>query len=589
MGFFKRAAKDDGGESNVEPVIADTTAKEMGHHDHEKMGKSDDSDIPEVSSKYQHGVAGIEAMTTVWSKRDMVLAYTIIWLVYFITSTQEVVVRALNPFVTSAFSAHSLTATTGIMASLFGGLSKLPMAKLLDTWGRPQTMTLAMCSWIMGFIMMAACKNVETYAAAQIFSTVGSQGVSYCMTVFIADTSSLLNRPLMLAFATSPFIVTTWIGGPMSDAILDGPGWRWGFGVWAIVIPVVVLPLTFLFWWNQRKAEKKGLIQPQKVALTPRKVLAWCIEADLFAIIVLAAGMSLFLLPFSLYSRQAEGWKSPLIICFIVFGAVLIAGFVAWEKWFAPVTFVPYELLADRTVLFAGIMFTFIFFGAAVWGGYFTSMLLLVWNTGVTKATYISNIYRVGSCFSALILAYFMRLTGRFKWVNLYFSIPLMILGVGLMIHFRQPDQGIGYVVMTQIFVAFAGGPIVVAGEMAMMAPSDHQHVAVILAILDLFGSIGSAVGSTVCTAIWTGSFKKNLIKHLPEGTNVESIYGSIYSQLAFKPGTPTRRGIALAYGDSQRLMLITSVCLIAVGWACVFVWRDIKVSHIKQVRGNVV
>jgi hypothetical protein len=30
--------------------------------------------------------------------------------------------------------------------------------------------------WIIGFCMMAACRNVETYAAAQVFSMVGYEG-----------------------------------------------------------------------------------------------------------------------------------------------------------------------------------------------------------------------------------------------------------------------------------------------------------------------------------------------------------------------------------------------------------------------------
>jgi hypothetical protein len=33
----------------------------------------------------------------------------------------------------------------------------------------------------------------------------------------------------------------------------------------------------------------------------------------------------------------------------------------------------------------------------------------------------------------------------------------LMILGSGLMIHFRGVDHGIGYIIMCQIFIAFAG------------------------------------------------------------------------------------------------------------------------------------
>lgn len=392
----------------------------------------------------------------------------------------------------------------------------------------------------------------------------------------------------MLAFATSPYIVTTWIGGPMSDAILAGPGWRWGFGIWAIVIPVTVAPLLLLFWFNERKAVKLGLIEKRTYNVTPKAIYQWLVEADILGILILATGMALFLLAFSINTFQKEGWRSPLIISFIIIGFFIIVGFICYERWIAPVTFIPFHLVSDRTVFFAGLMFTFVFLNSAVWGGFFTSMLLVVWHTGVTKATYISNIYRVGSCFSALVMAVPMRMTGRFKWVNMYFSLPLMLLGVGLMIHFRQPDQDLGYVIMTQIFVAFAGGPVVVAGEMAMMAPSDHQHIAVIIAILDLFGSVGTAIGSAVSTAIWAGTFKERLRHYLPPGTNVDNIYGSIYSQLGYRVGTPIRHGIALAYGDSQRYMLITSVCLLAVAWGCVFMWRDIKVTHIKQVRGNI-
>jgi fucose permease len=96
-----------------------------------------------------------------------------IWWIYFVTALQEVVVRAMNPYVTSAFRLHSLTAATGIMSSIIGGLTKIPLAKLLDMWGRPQGLLLSLFVWMVGYIMMASCQNVETYAAAQVFSSTG--------------------------------------------------------------------------------------------------------------------------------------------------------------------------------------------------------------------------------------------------------------------------------------------------------------------------------------------------------------------------------------------------------------------------------
>ena len=269
----------------------------------------------------------------------------------------------------------------------------------------------------------------------------------------------------MLAVASSPYIFTTWIGAPINDAIVAGPGWRWGVGVWAIVTPVVVAPLCALFLWAHQKSKKMGLIASSRGKLTPKSVWRYIIEVDLLGIIILAGGMSLFLLSFSLYSYQGEGWRSPMIICMIIFGALLIITFALYEKFLAPVPFIPYGLLTDRTVFFGGLMLTFVFFNSMVWGSFFTSMLLVVWNQSPSEATYISNIYRCGSCFAGLVFGYLIRKTKRFKWVALFYALPLMILGVGLLIHFRQPESDIGYVIMTQVFIAFAGGPIVLAGK----------------------------------------------------------------------------------------------------------------------------
>jgi hypothetical protein len=80
---------------------------------------------------------------------------------------------SLTPYVTSSFMRHSLTATTSIFSNLIGGLIKLPLAKVLDIFGRPQGFFVMMWFMVVGLVMMAACQNVQTYAAAQVFYWVG--------------------------------------------------------------------------------------------------------------------------------------------------------------------------------------------------------------------------------------------------------------------------------------------------------------------------------------------------------------------------------------------------------------------------------
>ncbi|KAK4198705.1 hypothetical protein QBC40DRAFT_283374 [Triangularia verruculosa] len=557
----------------------------------EDRGHSADLEKDAISRDAQAGVRAIEAAQLVWPKSHLIAAYAFIWLIYFVTSLQEVCARAYSPFVTSTFSSHSLTPVVYIVSNILGGVSKLPLAKILDIWGRPQGMALMLVLWTVGFVIMAACNNVTQYAVAYVFSTVGAQGISYCITVFVSDTSSLKNRGLMLAYATSPYIVTTWAGGPIADRFLmGGPGWRWGTGMWAIVTPVVVSPLILIFIWNQHRAEKMGLIQPRKFGkISFARVKEAVIQMDLLGILILGVGLSMFLVPIAIYTYQEDKWRSPLIICLLIFGGLLVAGFVAYEKWLAPVNFVPIHLLRHPNVLLAGCMLTLIFASGMIWGSFFSSMCMVAWNTTVTEATYISNIYRTGMCFASIPLGWAIRKTRRFKWVAVYYSLPLMLLGIGLMIEFRRPDVNIGYIVMTQIFASFAAGPLVVASELAMMSQVTHNQMAAILAILDLFGSVGSAVGSTVASAVWTNVFPGALRDRLPDlpATQITSIAGSMYTQLGYRTGTPTRLGISWAYHDAQQVLLIISVVLTGCGWIMSWFWKNTKLTD-KQSQGLV-
>ena len=129
-----------------------------------------------------------------------------------------------------------LDPVTSIISSLIGGLIKLPHAKLIDIWGRPQGLCLMIASVVVGLIMMAGCNNVKTYCAAQIFYTVVYNGIDFTMTIFIADTSSLQNRAFMIAFAASPWIAVNYAYGPAAQSILKTIGFRWGFGIWWIVL-----------------------------------------------------------------------------------------------------------------------------------------------------------------------------------------------------------------------------------------------------------------------------------------------------------------------------------------------------------------
>ena len=123
------------------------------------------------------------------------------------------------------------------------------------------------------------------------------------------------------------------------------------------------------------------------------------------------------------------------------------------------------------------------------------------------------------------------------------------------------------------------------------MAATTHQHVAVVLAIQDMFSAVGGAVGNTVSTAIWTGTFKNNLRRFLPpsELANADMIYQDLTRQLSYPAGSPARLAIQNAYGESQKWQLTATVASLSFMIPCVLAWRDYQLKDHKQAKGTVV
>ncbi|KAI4748687.1 siderophore iron transporter-like protein mirB [Aureobasidium sp. EXF-12298] len=583
---------------NEVPVVAETAtgsdvevagAQEMNEKSGTQTQVKSKFDDEGVSPEVQHGVQVAQAINQVWSREHLIAAYIIIWIINFIQGFGSGITGTLTPYVTSSFQAHSLTATTSIISSLISGLWKLPYAKILDVWGRPQGFALMVASTVLGFVMMAGCNNVTTYCAAQVFYQLGYSAIDFTITIFVADTSSLRNRAWWIAYTASPWLIVTWCYGPATNSVLETIGFRWGFGIWAIVYPIVCAPLFWLMWHNMKKAEKQGLIPKYESGRNWKEsIYYYAVQFDVIGILLIATGLSLFLLSFSLYSYQAEQWKSPMIICFLVFGIILMFAFSFWEAKVAPVTFIPWHLMRDRTVIFTFAMVAAIYSGYSVWYDYFYSMLIVVFNTSVRDATYILNIYTIGATFWCLVVGVVIRYNGRLKWIALYFGVPVNILGVGLLIYFRHPNTNISFIVMCQVFIAFGGGTLVICEQMTVMAVSTQQNIPAILAFEFMIANIGSSIGSAIAAAMWTGLFPVNLAKYLPASAlpDLQTIYGDLTVQSSYAIGSPERDGINKAYGETQKLMCVAATCLYATIIVWVSLWREINVKGMKQTKG---
>ncbi|KAF9895316.1 hypothetical protein FE257_000220 [Aspergillus nanangensis] len=539
----------------------------------------------------QAGVKKIEAVTLAWSRRTMYGVLVLIWFLTLVNNMKSSVVLSLRPYATSSFFGHSLLTVITIVASSMAGAVYIPMAKALDLWGRAEGFLLMIVFCILGLVLLAASENIATYCAGQVFYSVGFGGLSYSWNVLAADVTNLRNRGLAFAFTSSPALISAFAGSKAAEGFLDNVSWRWGYGVWAIILPVFAMPVYFMLAFNLRKAEKQGILVREKRKWNLNvETIWWAVkEFDLLGVVLFAGGMVIFLLPFTLASTAPNGWQTGYIIAMIVVGFVLFAFFGFYEFYIAPVPFLNYKHLTDRTVLGACLLNMTYQVSYFCYASYFPSFLQVVYELDVATAGYVSNTFSVVSFVFLFIAGWLIRWTGRFKWI-LWVCVPLYIFGLGLMIHFRQPGGYIGYVVMCEIFFSVAGSIFILCVQLAVLASVDHQHVAAVLALLFVMGSIGGSIGSAISGAIWTNTFLPQLQKNLPasEVENLYLIYSSLPEQLSHAVGTPARDAIVAAYGYAQARMLAAGTAFMVLGFLWVAMIRNLNVKNMTQTKGNV-
>ncbi|KAK2786745.1 hypothetical protein FQN53_006221 [Emmonsiellopsis sp. PD_33] len=538
--------------------------------------------------KAQNGVMQAEAMTLIWTKKSLALAYILMWCVYCVNAFQNSITGNLSAYVTSGFESHSLIPVISIVSSAMSSATYMPLAKILNLWDRSVGFLLMTVIATIGLILSATCHNIATYCAAQVFYSVGFAGIIFSIDVITIDTSTLRDRGLAFAFTSSPYIITAFAGPAAAEHFYQS-NWRWGYGCFAIVLPVVATPMFVLLRYNRHKAEKAGLLPERESSGRTwiQSIIFYVIEFDLLGVFLLAAGLVLFLLPFSIAGSAEDDWRSGHIIAMLVVGIVCLIAFALVERFVAPVPFLPWRILMSRTVIGACLVDACYMIAYYCWFGYYSSYLQVVYGTSITISGYIINIFDVVSGVWLLCVGLLIRKTGRFRWL-LFFAVPLYILGEGLMIYFRNPSWSVGYSVMCQIFIAFAGGTMIICQQVAVLSATDHNNAASALAFLNVFGTMGGAIGSSISGAIWTHSLPGALQRLLPKSElpNWESIYESLDVQLSYERGTVVRDAISYAYADAQSKMLIAGTVIVALSLIWMFVIRDIKLTNSTQTKG---
>ncbi|OQD71535.1 hypothetical protein PENPOL_c001G09782 [Penicillium polonicum] len=585
------------GSDPKEPANIQTTTREnQANGDTQSLEERNERELlehpDEVTQEAQVGVQKAEATALVWSKTALYATYAWIWLCFFTLSMQSSISSNVIYYAYANFASAPQISQAYIVSTIVGGVLQLPIAKTLNIWGRAEGFLALLLVFILGLIVIASCNGPNGFAAGYTLYWIGYTALNFILTVFVADASGLRNRAFVYAFIGTPTICTAFVGPLVAQAFLVHSTWRWAYGCFAIITFLLFVPLALVFKFYQRKAEKLNLfIRVSSGRTSAQSFVHYFHEFDVVGAFILMAAFILFLLPFSLETYGFSGYSSATFIAMVVIGILLFPVFAIWERFFARTPFIKWELFKKRTVLGACILSAVIFFNYNTWDQYFYYYVQVVYNLDTSKTGYMTQIYGVGSTIWAVLFGIWIRKTKHFKNVCLYFGAPLMLLGAGLMIHFRGSQSNIGYLVMCQILIAFGGGTLVIGDEMAVMAAADRDGVPLMIAMISLSSSFGGAIGYAVAVAIYSNTFPQALLSALPDSAKAD--YATIYAggsaaQLVYPPGSETRNAINYAWAYSQKYECITAAVLLVLAFPAIAMWKNYNVDK-RQVKGTVI
>lgn len=459
-----------------------------------------------------------------------------------------------------------------IIQQVLIAVAKFPIAKLADVFGRAQAYSVAVFFWILGFIIIAASPNTGSIIAGTVLYAIGNSGVQIMQQIVIADYISTKWRGAAIGLVSTPYIVNFAVAPRIVSALADlsktGEPWRWGPGFFCICAPVAVAPIILALAINQRTAKAKGLVpaHPYKSMSIWSAIGHFFSDIDFIGLFLICVGFLLLLLPLNLAKLQTDGWQTGWIIAMLVLGGVLLIAFAVWEVFFSPFPLLNRRWRLNKDVHIATWIgfFDFFSFYASWTPAYTWVMIVKDWDN--TDAGYFSNTQSLCLTVFGIAAGFISLASKQYKWTLITGSV-IRMLGIGLMIRYRETVSSTFQVVMPQVLQGLGGGFLGVTLQVAAQVSVRHQDVATVTAYVLLITEIGGACGSALVGAVQTNVLPGLLDKHLPmlDAATRQAIYGAPTFYLTTYPlGTPERTGIIDAYNEYMHKLLIIGIVLAA-------------------------
>ncbi|WAO93511.1 Hypothetical protein NCS54_01106100 [Fusarium falciforme] len=531
-----------------------------------------------------------EAMRKLWTPRKLGIAIGCLLVMNFFMNLNVYTQNVYEPYATSHFDGHSLLTTGSIVNGIVRIVSYPLLAKLADHFGRPQGFGGGALSMAIGSAMFAACQNVDTFLAGGIFDSFGDTWWNITQQIFVADGTSLVNRGLLFTLPESlSAIPTLYAGTYLGEHMLLFSSWRWGYGMWSIILPVTAIPTISMMLWMGRRAKKIGLVTERLSLLhgapsgAVGKVKHIATQLDLIGALLLIGGLAMTLLPMTIAGRRnTDRWEEPSSIVLLIVGVLTFVGFLVWDGKFASNPIIPYRTIRERNVIIACTSVIVIAMSDSIYRPFLSSFLQVAGHYSPGAATRVDNAqrvaYNIGALFSGLCLKY-VKHTKPF----IMLGVVLIILASGLPIYLTNISgthiANEPTFIVSKTLLGVGRGLAQVSLQVSLQAVLANEQIAVATAVYLSSLGFGSNLGVTISGAIWNSLLPRKLNANFGEEVG-RKIFGSIVVAQKYEVGSPERNAIDKCYRQTQQTLAIGSVSVSALLLLLAFLVQNVKLGE---------
>lgn len=274
------------------------------------------------------------------------------------------------------------------------------------------------------------------------------------------------------------------------------------------------------------------------------------VRTDGFGLLLLGFSFAMLLSPPTLVATASGGWANPSMIAMMTCGGVFFLAFLAWEWKGASYPLMPTRVLNRTFLMCVGINF-FYFMSAYLNDTYWTVWVYVVTDYNDRGYSYLLQTETVALCLFGTIGGLIQLFWGRYKYLQIA-GLATRCIGGGITYYqAASGDVTTATLVMGKLLLYAGAGISAVATITASQASVKHKDLALVIALLSLWTSIGGAVGQAAVGAIWTKNLPMYLAEYAPT-LSADEIYNIAYDQYAAHDAEP-RAEVIRAFNASYK------------------------------------